>query len=167
VATERDWATGYLAQARADLAGVARMGSASPSCAAMLWQMVFEKYAKAALLRQNEVPLSKVTTSHKAASKMVAFLRRKPKVFAVLGGAPVWEDVLRLVVALEAAQPDLAPREGPMLEYPWQNTRGEIQWPARDLHVARELGDAKSVLAPRMLRFTRLLDMQFDVMFPP
>jgi hypothetical protein len=44
-----------LEQARADLAGARAIGGASPSTLAMVIQMVFEKVAKAALLRQNAV----------------------------------------------------------------------------------------------------------------
>ncbi len=57
MATDRDWARGYFEQATADLSGVKVMGTASLSTAAMLWQMVFEKYAKAALLRQAREPI--------------------------------------------------------------------------------------------------------------
>lgn len=166
MATDREWATGYFEQASADLIGVKAVGSASPSAAAMLWQMVFEKFAKAALLRQGSVPRSTVTTSHKAASRMLRSLRRQKRAFASLGGARVWEDVLWVIDALEAAHPQLAPPEGPQLEYPWENVRGDIQWPARDLHVARALGDPKRGLAPRLLRFAELLGQQFDALFP-
>lgn len=166
MATDCDWATGYLEQARADLRGVTAMSSGSPSAAAMLWQMVFEKFAKAALLRQGSVPRSTITTSHKAASRMLLTLRRQRTVFAALGGAKVWEDVLWIIGALEAAHPQLAPHTGPQLEYPWENANGDIQWPARDLQVARALGDPKRGLAPRLQRFAELLGQQFDVMFP-
>ncbi len=166
MATDRDWATAFLEQAHADLLGLKAMGSASPSAAAMLWQMVFEKYAKAALLRQRSVPRATVTTSHKAASRMLQSLRRQKTMFAALGGAKVWEDVLWVIVALETAHPQLAPPEGPQLEYPWENAHGDIQWPARDLQVARALGDSRRGLAPRLLRFAELLGQQFDGMFP-
>jgi len=74
--------------------------------------------------------------------------------------------VLWVIVALETAHPQLAPPEGPQLEYPWENAHGDIQWPARDLHVARALGDSRRGLAPRLLRFAELLGQQFDGMFP-
>ena len=166
MATDRDWARGYFEQATADLSGVRVMGTASPSTAAMLWQMVFEKYAKAALLRQGAVPRSTITTSHKAASRMLQSLRRQRNVFALLGGAKVWEDVLWVIDALETAHPMLAPAVGPKLEYPWEDAVGDIRWPARDLQVARALGDPKRGLAPRLLRFAELLGQQFDTMFP-
>jgi hypothetical protein len=136
MASSRDWAEGYLAQARADLAGARAMGSASPSTLAMLLQMVFEKYAKAALLRQNAVTLTWARTSHGAASRMLLVLRRQRTILAPLGGAKVWEDVLWLVSALEAAHPQLAPLGGPQLEYPWEDLHGQVRWPARDFRIA-------------------------------
>jgi hypothetical protein len=97
---------------------------------------------------------------------MLLSLRRQKTMFAALGGAKVWEDVLWVIVALETAHPQLAPPEGPQLEYPWENAHGDIQWPARDLQVARALGDSRRGLAPRLLRFAELLGQQFDGMFP-
>ena len=44
MATDRDWAQGYLEQARADLRGVRALGSASPSTLAMLLRMVFDMF---------------------------------------------------------------------------------------------------------------------------
>lgn len=131
----------------------------------MLWQMVFEKYAKAALLRQGSVALATVQTSHKAASRMIEALRRQRDVFSVLGGARVWEDVLWLVEALERAHPQLAQPTGPRLEYPWEDSAGEVWWPAKDLQIAQQLSDPRRGIAVRVLRFARLLDQHFEAMF--
>jgi len=68
VATQRDWADGYLAQARADLAGARLVGAAEPSVFAMMMQMAFEKFAKAALLRTGAITLESAQASHRAAS---------------------------------------------------------------------------------------------------
>ncbi len=132
----------------------------------MLCQMVFEKLAKAALLRQGAAPLDTVRRSHRAASRLLLVLRRQRGLFALLGGAKVWEDVLWVLSALEDAHPQLAPDHAPQLEYPWEDVHGTIKWPARDLQVARALGDAKRGLAPRVFRFAELMDQQFDAMFP-
>ena len=57
MAADRDWALGFLEQARADLAAVRVLSSRNAftteqaSVLAMLRQMAFEKFAKAALLR--------------------------------------------------------------------------------------------------------------------
>lgn len=166
MATERDWAQGYREQARADFRGMTTMGSVSPSTLAMLCQMVFEKLAKAALLRQGAAPLETVRHSHRAASRLLLVLRRQRTLFALLGGAKVWEDVLWVVGALEDAHPQLAPDYAPQLEYPWEDVNGAIRWPARDLQVAQALGDSRRGLAPRVFRFVELMDQLFDTMFP-
>jgi hypothetical protein len=128
--------------------------------------MVFEKLAKAALLRQGAATLDAVRRSHRAASRMLLVLRRQRTVFALLGGAKVWEDVLWVVGALEDAHPQLAPDHAPQLEYPWEDVGGAIRWPARDLHIARALGDARRGLGPRLRRFAELMDQRFDDVFP-
>jgi hypothetical protein len=97
---------------------------------------------------------------------MLLALRRQRTAFALLGGTKVWEDVLWVVAALEDAHPQLAPDHAPQLEYPWEDVGGLIRWPARDLHIARALGDAKRGLGPRLQRFADLLDHRFDEMFP-
>ena len=166
MATDRDWAEGYLHQARADLAGARAMGPASPSTLAMLWQMVFEKFAKAALLRARALPIARVSTSHRAASRMLQAIRRQKSLSLALGGTKVWEDVLWFIGALEDAHPQLAAPGAPRLEYPWEHVDGTIRWPAKDLQVAKALGDAKSGLGPRVVRFAELMDQRFDSMFP-
>jgi hypothetical protein len=57
MATLREWADAYLAQAKSDLEGARALSAAAPSTLAMLVQMVFEKFAKAALLRQHAVTI--------------------------------------------------------------------------------------------------------------
>lgn len=166
MATDRDWALAYLEQARADFRGMRAMGSVSPSTLAMVCQMVFEKFAKAALLRQGAAPLGAVRRSHRAASRLLLVLRRQRALVAPLGGTQVWEDVLWVVGALESAHLQLASALGPQLEYPWEDAHGAIRWPERDLQVAGALGDPKRGLAPRVFRFAELLDRQFDAMFP-
>lgn len=165
MAATRDWADAYLAQARADLAGARAMGGASPSTFAMVIQMVFEKYAKAALLRQNAVSLDWAKTSHGSASRMLLVLRRQRGIWEPLGGTIVWEDVLSTIHNLERAHPALAPEEGPQLEYPWEDVHGDVRWPARDLAIARAMGDASNMLGPRVLRFAEQLGRHFDSMF--
>lgn len=166
MATARDWADAYLQQALADLAGAQAMEGASPSTLAMLLQMVFEKYAKAALLRAGTLSLKEVRTSHKAASKLLRILRGNKAFARSLGGAKVWEDVLGLIGELEDAHPQLASKGAPQLEYPWEDARGNIQWPARDLHIARMLVKQSSGLRGRVLRFVKTFGERFDAMFP-
>lgn len=166
MATGREWADAYLAQSREDLAAARAVGSAAPSTAAMVWQMVFEKMAKAALLRQRSISLEAARTTHKAASRMLHAIRIQRNVARALGGTKAWEDVLWLIEALERAHPQLAQPGTPQLEYPWEHSDGTIRWPARDLHVAKSLGRARNNLGPRVERFATLLERSFHGMFP-
>ena len=68
MATMRDWADAYLAQAREDLEGARLVGGAAGSVFAMLLQMVFEKLAKAALLRSSTVTVQWARRTHAANS---------------------------------------------------------------------------------------------------
>ena len=86
MATQREWADAYLAQARADLAGACLVGAAEPSVFAMLMQMAFEKFAKAALLRTGAITLASSQASHRAASAMVAAMRIQRGLMAPMGG---------------------------------------------------------------------------------
>jgi hypothetical protein len=169
VATDREWADGFLAQARADLAAadcVAASGAAS-STLAMLLQMGFEKPAKAALLRTRSASLDFVTGTHATAGRVLLILRRERRRFEPLGGVKAWGDVLWFIEELERAHPQLKPgRAEAKLELPWENVDGAIQWPERDLAVAKSLGDPRSVLKHRVLRFAALFAARFDQLFP-
>jgi len=169
VATERDWADAFLAQARADLAAanaVATSGVASSSLA-MLLQMVFEKLAKAALLRTRSASLDDVTSTHATAGRVLLILRRERRRFALLGGAKAWGDVIWAIEELERAHPQIVSRRrDAKLEYPWETRTGAVQWPERDLPVARRLGDPLSNLKTRVTTFAGQLASRFDQMFP-
>jgi hypothetical protein len=167
VATTREWSDAYLAQARADLEAAGQLGGAVPSVFAMLMQMALEKIAKAWLLRTGQIDLAGATSSHLAASRMVALLKRDRRRLATLGygDAYAWKDVLPLVQELERAHPQLA-EGGAQLEYPWEQPDGSIAWPARDLSLALRLGDPRSTEAARLLRFARQLSEQFEAIVP-
>lgn len=139
-------------------------GGASPSTLAMLLQMVFEKYAKAALLRSGTLDLAQVRRSHAAASKMAQLLWRHRPFKEMLGGAQVWADVLGIIPELERAHPQITGK-GPHLEYPWEHN-GNICWPARDLPIAQTLGRPESTLPLRILKFAQALGERFDAIFP-
>ncbi len=167
MASEREWAEAFLAQARADLAGAACITTEQPSVFAMLMQMAFEKLAKAALLRSGAVNLQTATTSHRAASLMVRTMRLERRRMSAMGGPLVWNDAFEIVEALERAHPSLAQvHGGPQLEYPWLTTAGAVAWPAQHLPVVWKLGDPKSAAAARVLRFAQQLDRSFDQVFP-
>lgn len=165
MANEREWAVGYLAQARADLEGAKHVGAMQPSVFASLMQMAFEKFAKAALLRSGSITLDTATSSHRAASRMVAAMRRQRNLLKPIGGLHVWHAALEVVEALERAHPALA-KEGAKLEYPWETPAGAIQWPARDLQIATKLGNPSSNLAAHLVDFATKIDRNFDGIFP-
>lgn len=165
MATVRAWADAYLAQARADLEGARRVGADEPSVFAMLMQMVFEKFAKAALLRSGAVTLGWAESTHRAASIMLRAMVLQRGVMDPMGGPNVWHDVLWAVEALERAHPSLA-QGGPQLEYPWLSVAGIVQWPSRDLAIAASMGNADSNLATRVMQFASLLGQRFDRIFP-
>jgi hypothetical protein len=165
MATVRDWADAYLAQARADLEAVRLLGGRAPSVTAMLLQMTFEKLGKAALLRSSAVSLEWAKTTHAAASRMLLVMQRQRGLFAPMGGPQVWQDVLWTVATLERAHPQLA-QGAPQLEYPWETPTGAIQWPARDLAIAAALSDPRRGFGARVARFASLLAERFDQIFP-
>jgi len=164
MATDRDWADGYLAQARADLAAARHLGTAECSVLAMLLQMVFEKSTKAALLRSGAITFAAARSSHKGASRMIAAMRLQRGLMTPMGGPHVWHAAFEVVEALERAQPSLA-QGGAQLEYPWEETTG-IKWPERDLVIAARLGNARSNLAAHVSKFANQLDRHFDSIFP-
>lgn len=167
MATRGDWADAYLAQARADLRGARAVAAAGePSVLAMLLQMAFEKFAKAALLRSAQTAVEDARRTHRGASRMIHAMRRQRGLLAPLGGPWPWADVFGLVDALEQAHPALA-QGGPMLEYPWEDAAGAVRWPARDLAVAVQLSDPAHNLGARALNFATLLGERFEQIFPP
>ena len=169
MATVREWADAYLAQARADLEGASSLSGAAPSVFAMLLQMAFEKLAKAALLRSGAVTVAWAQGTHAAASRMVMVMLRERGRIAPLGGPHAWQHVLSVVGTLENSQPQVAARlapGSPQLEYPWETVGGAIQWPARDLAIATSLGNPRNNLGAHVLRFASLLVERFDQIFP-
>lgn len=168
-ATPRDWADGYLEQARADLDAV-RVLVAHPihvaraSVLAMLLQMAFEKFAKAALLRSSAISIEAAQSSHKGASAMVCAMRVQRKLIASIGGPFAWAAAFEVVEALERAQPSIA-KGNAQLEYPWM-TNGSVQCPARDLPIAQKLANPNSTLVLHVVDFANKLDSIFDQIFP-
>jgi hypothetical protein len=165
MATERDWAAGYLAQARVDLEAAKLIGAVQPSAFAMLMQMAFGKFAKAALLRSGSITLGSAKSSHRAASLMVAAMRLQRDLIKPIGGPHVWHAAFEVVEALERAHPSLAQR-GAQLEYPWETETGAVHWPARDLPIPVKLGNPKSNLAAHLADFATKLDRNFESIFP-
>jgi hypothetical protein len=165
MASDRQWADAFFAQAQEDLRG-ANVQMDTPSVLCMLLQMVLEKMAKAALLRSGQMPLRKAVSSHSAASRLVAVLKRQYLEPLGEGNPYAWKDVLPLLQELERAHPQLA-GDGPKLEYPWEDSiDGSIRWPAHDLPIVKRMNNPRDTSAPRLLRFAGLLVQQFDALFP-
>ena len=134
----------------------------------MLLQMVFEKLAKAALLRSGAVSVGYASSSHRAASQLVATLKRNRLALGLFGTPFTWDAVAQLVQELERVHPSLARAHGgPQLEYPWESPAGGVFWPERDLPVALRLGASTSTIAIHALAFAKKLASHFDVIFPP
>lgn len=162
MAGRREWGEAYLRQSQADLAAALWVQAREPSVLAMLLQMVFEKAAKGILLLGKQIDVDKATSSHVAASLLVAHFKREPDLLRVLGGSPhAYRDVLPLVVELERLNPAVVKASGsgcPQLEYPWEVAdTGEVCWPSRDLGIAHRLGDPNSTEAQRLTRFAEAL----------
>lgn len=167
MATKREWADAYLAQAHQDLIAARRLTGHAPSVLCMLLQMVFEKAAKGALLRSGQISISKARSSHKAASTLIQILKRHRKYLTTIGpgGSYQWKDVLPLVQELERSNPQLA-QDGPQLEYPWEDSSdGSIRWPARDLPIVQRMDDPRDTSGPRLVRFAGQLCEQIDTLF--
>lgn len=169
MATPRDWADPFLAQAREDIvAAQAAYDAGAPSTYCMLMQMVFEKLAKAAFARGG----GPVPRQHQVATRLVQVLRRAPGGAVVtIGGARA----LQAVQQLEAAHPAVvadAIRRGaspqyPQLEYPWEDpASGAIEWPARHLPIARRVADPEDRVGADLLKTARAFLKHFDTMFP-
>ena len=168
-ATTHAWSAGYLEQARADLrAAEAVLGAGvAPSAFAMLLQMVFEKLAKAALLRSGAVSVGYASSSHRAASQLVAVLKRNRLALDLFGSPFAWDAAAQLIQELERVHPSVAKAHGgPQLEYPWETPEGDVHWPEQDLPVALRLGASTSTIAIRVLTFAKTLASHFDAIFP-
>ncbi|MGM0575293.1 MAG: HEPN domain-containing protein [Myxococcota bacterium] len=162
MASRRDWADAYLAQAEEDLNAarllLSRQGATSVVC--MLLQMVFEKASKAALLRSGQISVRKAVSSHASASTLVSILKRQRRYLHTLGGGDPfrWAGVLPLVQELERAHPVLAAPGQPQLEYPWEDpATGAVMWPGRDLPLVVRLKDPRNTNAPRLMNLAAVL----------
>jgi hypothetical protein len=131
----------------------------------MLLQMTFEKLGKAALLRSGAMAIDTARSSHKGAVRMVQLVARDKHACRRLGWKP--ENVKRLVPIvdeLERAQPALA-KNSPCLEYPWEDPRGNVQWPARHLPLLHSFKAKRGNHGIQLLKFGKGLCTKFDEVF--
>lgn len=141
---------------------------AEPSALAMLLQMVLEKLSKAAMLRSRVLDVARATSSHAAARRLFQHLVRDRRACRHLRWKPevVAQHVVPLVEQLERSQPQLAPKTGPLLEYPWKDASGNIRWPAEHHPVVRSFGAKTGSSGHLVFRFVQDLCERFDAVFP-
>jgi hypothetical protein len=156
-----EWAAELLDAARHDLRAAKVLAANTDNHAAtvaMLLQMVFEKLAKAYLARTDWPAFIKHRRSHAAATRFTQFLKLNNKRLLPIGLRS--SNVLAWVEALTRAHPAIA-KNGPHLEYPWE--QGErVCSPSRDLLIVTELGDARSLALPHLLRFASYFIQNFE-----
>ena len=169
MATDRDWADAFLAQATEDLtAAQAAFDADVPSTFCMLMQMVFEKLAKAAFARAG----APAPQRHQVAARLIAVLRRTPGSAAIMIGGP---HSLHAVEELENANPSVVAdavrrclaTQYPQLEYPWLNAAtNQVEWPGKHLPIARRVADPEDPVAANLLKSARAFVKHFDTLFP-
>lgn len=78
--------------------------------------------------------------------------------------------VRQFVAELEAAHPAVAarqPQPWPQLEYPWEDGGASaVLWPARDLPLARRVGNPHDRIALDCLKFADALAKQLPALIP-
>ncbi len=130
----------YLFQAQEDLRAAKMVGSeiaSAPSSFYMLLQMVFEKLAKAYMYRNtNQLPKRFGNeTADKHFSKIIdAMIRSNPS------KRKYYKYLIGLIKELEVAQPSIAKtisENTPRLEYPWEDKKHSLCYPARDLPLVK------------------------------
>lgn len=145
-----------------------RVQAVEASVLAMLLQMTLEKLGKAALLRSGGMPVESAKKSHRAALAMVRQLAANKRACRRLGWRTdvVQHRVAPVVQELEHAQPALAPKDTPCLEYPWENPEGAVQRPAEHLPLLRWFKAKEGDAGMMLFRFTNDLCTKFDDVFP-
>jgi hypothetical protein len=163
MATAADWAAGYLAQARVDLAAASQAVDASVR--AMLLQMTMEKIAKAALLKSQQWSPTNSQTTHRGASHMMRLLLWPRYLNKLAYERYVVEHVIKpMVDELESLHPANAP-VGPWLEYPWLTPTDAVAVPCQDLPILAKYGSIQSNRAALLMRFAATLIDNHDRIF--
>lgn len=166
MATPSEWASGYLDQAKVELASAAE--AVDPSVRAMLLQMAIEKIAKAALLKNGQWTVAHTQTTHSGATHMMRQLLTRRNLKKIGYTRNVLEFVIKpLVDQLEELQPAVARsqgREGPWLEYPWLAPQEVVSVPCRDLPDLEHYR-GRSTRCVQLMRFARELVDKHDHLF--
>jgi hypothetical protein len=163
----RDWSDAFRAQAANDLRAVEVLLAAPEdhdedrpwSTVAMLFQMVFEKIAKAALALTDRGAFEASMGAHASASRFIKVIGNNGQ---YTGLRKEGKELFRWVRELERAHPALS-KSGGHLEYPWEE--GETVKRPSQLWLVTELGDPTKLLAPKLAKFARKLLNDFDRLF--
>ncbi len=156
MASADDWADAYLRQAKAELD--AARENIGAGVRAMLLQMVFEKIAKAALLRSGQWAIAHTQTTHSGASHMMQLLTiRRYQSRTTYSQGQLRNSLKPLVDELENLQPAIAAQRGrisgPWLEYPWETPQGLVAVPSSDLPNLKRYGAAHAPTMALLMRF--------------
>ena len=124
----------------------------------MLFQMVFEKIAKAVLARTDRNAFIACIQTHNVVGRFVRIIKNNAE-YTFLRNR--WKGVLPVLTALERFHPALA--DTGHLEYPWEENNS-VRSPA-ELQIVKSLEDPKESWSADARRFARELLNQFDQIF--
>ncbi len=155
-----EWANAFRDQAAVDLAAIDVLlkEKVVSSTVVMLFQMVFEKIAKAALARTNRNAFIACFKKHTAASRLVNLIKNQREFMKL---RYKWKETLLIVQDLERAHPAIADRAH--LEYPWEDANGVFV--PESLQLVMKLGNPQSSWGMNAQRFAHELLAKFDSIF--
>jgi hypothetical protein len=161
-----EWCAALRAQARSDLtaletllAAESKDGERPWATVAMLFQMVFEKIAKAMLARTNNDAFKATLGSHAVVARFLQVVCNQGKYAGIASSIKRERAVLR---QLERSHPALAKGQE-QLEYPWEDDDG-VRLPAESTLV-KLLSDPRAPRAVPLVRLASELLRRFDELF--
>jgi hypothetical protein len=164
------WHEAFLEQAKSDWRTYEAIQRLSLDACQILHylQMATEKLGKAMLLAEG-IDITKVRTSHKAFTRFLQMIARKPGVQNHLRMSArqlhvYIQSLLPLAVEFEKLAPALA-KDGPNAEYPWTDPSGSIHVPASFPFFATS--QLKGQAGRKLLNLIRLLLDRFYILFIP
>lgn len=160
-APPRDWADPFLEQARENLRAAWSIPiDDAPATFCMLLQMTFEKLGKAAFTRSGQY----APRQHHVASHLFVVLLRHPAGVDLLTKFP---NVQQFVFELETANPAVAGRDQPNIEYPWEDlATATVLYPLRDHHLVKRVSDPKDRITADALKFASALEKELQTIVP-
>jgi len=160
MASRADWSHAFLEQAKDDLKAARALANPpgnSYSVICMLLQMVFEKVAKAALIRQG-YDLEAIQKSHKAATSFMNLLRNDKVLRDQLEQPGSVFGLTANVRELERLHPSNSKGKTPKLEYPWEDPgSGAVLWPAEHLELIRRYQHPTDITLSKLIKLATVL----------